>query len=336
MRTVRSAAGTSTAILAGIAALALLLIWLSVPDQASAGSAASVAVRGYVFYDRNDSGVRDPGEPGLAGLRIDTGSVAHTTLTGTDGGYAFTSLPKSGYLQVETGWLRSQCPPAANPTTNSCKVGPGADNDFTVNNQFVRYVLTSKSVSNINVGLVPDWPGRSMTIPPPVAGVVPANEVDVAARLSWTSGTCVGGSLQICRAGDTFAMDGQLFNQGTSPLTGVRARVYVPPGDCATGAAVLAYTVPSGLGDLTVSPAAPDCSTRYLDLSFAGSLATGGRRPGADRRSDRIGARHAGLHDHEAGQGALPVRRAAGARVVDRRRSHRSVRRSGFDVLRRG
>jgi hypothetical protein len=281
MRIVRLTIGTSVALLAGFAALALLIVWLSVPNRASADSAtpAAVAVRGYVYYDRNDNGVRDPGEPGLADISIHDGSAKHTTLTGADGGYALTALPKSGYLQVETGWFRSQCPPPSSPTANSCAAGPGKDNDFKVDNQFVRYTLTSKSVSNINVGLLPDWPGRSMTIPAPAGGIVPANAVDVAARLSWASGDCTGGSLQICRAGDAFTMDGQVLNQGTTALTGIRARVYVPPGDCATGAALLAYTMPSGLGDLTMTPAVPDCSTRYLDLSLAGALA-----PAADVR----------------------------------------------------
>ena len=288
MRISRSVTGTTTAILAGLAVLGLMIAWLSIPTRADSApdkAAATVKVSGFVFYDQNDNGIRDAGEPGIAGLRIHDKSGDASTVTGSDGSYTFTSLPASGYLQVETGWFRSQCPPASNPpasnstatdpTATSCPAGPGADNDFLVDNQFVRYPLTlkpAKSATNVNVGLVPDWPGRSMTIPAPVNGVVPANPVDVAARLSWSSGKCVNATYEICRAGDTFAFAGQILNQGTTALTGIQARVYVPPGDCATGAALLPYTMPDGLGDLTVSPAAPTCATRYLDLSLAGDL----------------------------------------------------------------
>ncbi len=289
MRLARSHAGSSLAIACGFASLALLILWLSIPGRSdavipagtdgagvvAARAAAARTVSGYVFYDKNDNGVRDPGEPGVAGIRLRDNKGAVSATTGSDGSYAFASVPSSGYLQVETGWFRSQCPPASSPTATSCGVGPGKDNDFLVDNQFVRYTLTGTSASGIDVGLVPDWPGGSMTIPAPVAGVVPANAVDVAARLSWVSGTCVSSTYEICRAGDTFSMAGQVLNEGTTALTGVQARVYVPPGDCVVSASLLAYTAPIGLGALTVTPATPTCSDRYLDLSFAGSLAPG-------------------------------------------------------------
>lgn len=238
--------------------------------------AVAVAVSGRVFDDRNDNGVMDPGEPGIGGVRIRDKNGDQSTVTSDTGAYAFPAAPTSGYLQVETGWFRSQCPPVSSPTANTCPAGPGADNNYLVNNQFVQFTLTGKTTAHANVGLVPDWPGRSMTIPAPVGGAVPANAVDVAARLSWSSGTCTGGGYEICRAGDTFSMVGQVFNQGTTDLTGVAARACMPPADCVTGAAALAYSVPTGLGALTVSPASPTCSTRYLDLSFGGMLVPAG------------------------------------------------------------
>jgi SdrD B-like protein len=276
MRTARRTAGASATLIAAGGAIALLIVALATPSDANTTTSAvkaTVAVSGVVFYDENDNGVRDPGEPGVAGIRIHDNKGAASTLTAADGSYSFAGLATSGYLQVETGWFRSQCPPASSPTATSCGAGPGADNDFTVDNQFLRYPLTAKSAANVDVGIVPDWPGRSMTIPAPVGGIVPANPVDVAARLSWGSGTCTGGSYEICRAGDTFSLSGQIFNQGTTALTGIQARVYVPPGDCATGVFLTSDTVPAGLGALTSTPAAPTCATRYLDLSFAGRLA---------------------------------------------------------------
>ncbi|HEY1488461.1 MAG TPA: SdrD B-like domain-containing protein, partial [Micromonosporaceae bacterium] len=230
---------------------------------------------GTIYYDRNDNGVRDAGEPGVAGIAIHDKTGGLSTVTDANGDYSLVGLPSSGYLQVETGWFRSQCPPASSPTAMNCSSGPGADNDYAVDNQFLRHTLTAKSATNVDAGIVPGWPGRSMTIPAAVDGVVPANPVDVAARLSWSSGKCVNSTYEICRAGDTFALAGAILNEGTTALTGVQARVYVPPGDCATGASLIANTVPSGLGALSVTPSAPTCSTRYVDLSLGGSLTPG-------------------------------------------------------------
>jgi SdrD B-like domain len=267
--------GAVTVVVIGVIAATM---WMSASDGATkkAAAPAKPSVSGYVYYDRNDNGVQDAGEPGIAGIRVRDKSGGASTLTSATGAYAFSSVPTSGYLQVETGWFRSQCPPVSAPTGTSCPAGPGADNAYLVNNQFVQYTLNGTSTTHADVGLVPDWPGRSMTIPAPVDGVVPANPVDVAARLSWGSGTCAGGAYEICRAGDTFTLIGQVFNQGTGDLTGIHARVYVPPGDCVKSATVLGYSAPAGLGALTTSPAAPTCATRYLELSFAGDLVPAG------------------------------------------------------------
>jgi hypothetical protein len=282
----RSSAITPSRLGAATVAAAFVAVfvaaWVGISDgattvtSAAGKAAASTVVSGSVFYDRNDNGVMDPGEPGIAGLRIRDKNGDQSQLTSTTGAYAFPAPPKSGYLQVETGWFRSQCPPASAPTANSCPAGPGTDNAYLVNNQFVQFTLSGKGTTRANVGLVPDWPGRSMTIPAPIGGTVAANPVDVAARLSWVSGRCVGDAYEICRAGDTFSLVGQVFNQGTTALTGVTARVYVPPGDCVTSAAMLPYSVPAEMTSMTVTPADPTCSTRYLDLSLGGALVPAG------------------------------------------------------------
>lgn len=271
-----------------VAAIVVAGLFLATPNTSHRGTrltgarlagakpVAGVAVSGFVYYDRNDNGVRDPGEPGIAGIAVRDQKGDQSTLTGSDGGYAFIAAPASGFLQVETGWFRSQCPPAASPTATTCPAGPGADNEFLVNNQFVQYPLTGRSTADANVGLVPDWPGTSMTIPDPIDGEVPANPVDVAARLSGSAGTCVDGAYVICTAGSTFTMIAQVYNQGTTALTGIRARLFVPPGDCASAPTIAAFTVPDGLGPLTVTPSAPTCATRYLDFSLAGDLVPAG------------------------------------------------------------
>lgn len=242
----------------------------SSPDVAPANG-----VSGYVYYDRNDNGVRDPGEPGIAGIRVRDKKGDASTLTGPDGFYSFATVPQSPFLQVETGWFRSQCPPDDNPTAMNCPSGTGTDNKFKVNNQFIQYDLNGSPASNVDVGLLPGWPGGGEALPAVSGGAVPANAVDVAARLSWESG-CADGDYAVCGKGSAFTMSAQVFNQGTTPLTGIRARVYVPPGDCATGVSLVDYTVPTGLGAATVTPASPTCSDRYLDISLAGTLVPAG------------------------------------------------------------
>ncbi|MGP1664986.1 MAG: SdrD B-like domain-containing protein, partial [Rhodanobacter sp.] len=67
---------------------------------------------GSVFIDANNDGVRDAGEKGIPGVSIhltgtdaDGNPVDQTVLTGSDGGYAFSNLPKAGaggYTLTET------------------------------------------------------------------------------------------------------------------------------------------------------------------------------------------------------------------------------------------
>jgi uncharacterized repeat protein (TIGR01451 family) len=53
-----------------------------------------------VYDDRNGNGVRDPGEPGIAGVEVTLtgpGGATSTTTTAADGSYAFTGLPAGAY-----------------------------------------------------------------------------------------------------------------------------------------------------------------------------------------------------------------------------------------------
>ncbi|WP_456280461.1 carboxypeptidase regulatory-like domain-containing protein [Cupriavidus sp. JZ107] len=58
---------------------------------------------GAVYSDLNNNGLRDAGEPGIAGVQIRLSgtdaagqAITRTVTTGADGGYVFTGLPKSG------------------------------------------------------------------------------------------------------------------------------------------------------------------------------------------------------------------------------------------------
>jgi hypothetical protein len=253
-----------------VAAVVAVAAFLPVPSA----SAATLTISGYVYRDANDNGVRDPGEAGVAGIRVRHGSGSVSTVTSADGGYTLTGLPASGNVTVETGWLRSQCPDASKPTSITCAAGPGADNDFTVNNQFLRYPLSgASSASNVDVGLLPDWPGDSL-LPP--AGTVPANPVDVSARLSWVTSTCTDGAYTICRAGDTFTLNAQVFNQGTTALTGIVAKLLVPAGDCLTGVALTSSATAPGVTGLSTSPSTFGCATRLVTITLPGSLVAAG------------------------------------------------------------
>lgn len=242
--------------------------------------AATISVSGYVFRDLDNDGVRDAGEPGVPGVRVhrSTGAQTPSTTTDEDGHYALTALPtaSSGYLLVESGWFRSQC------AKLTCAAGPGPDNDYSTGNQFIRYPLAQlkSSTTDLNVGLLPDWPGSGAAPPLPVAGSVPANAVDVASRLSWASSTCPGGKYKICRAGDTYTVTNQVMNQGTTALTGIRAVLDLPAGDrLATGDPTRNVTLTTAASSPTItgiSVGDVDPVTQSVTISLQGSLPPGG------------------------------------------------------------
>lgn len=244
----------------------------------TAGPAAAdtLTIGGYVYHDVDGDGHRDSGEPGVAGLRVHHISGVPTTTTAPDGHYSLTDLPEDGRMIVQTGWFRSQCYDAVNL---NCPAGPGDDNDIPVRNQFLELPLAGRtSADDINVGVLPDWPGPGLTPPGGGETPIPGNTVDVAARLSAGPDTCSPDAYGICGAGATFEQVGQIHNQGTQALTGVRARLYVPPGDCLTGVSVVEYATSAGLGPMTTTPppSALTCQVRQVELAFAGTLVTGG------------------------------------------------------------
>jgi hypothetical protein len=265
------------ACVAWLACAAAATALLHVPAGQAAGT---VSVSGFVFRDLDNDGVKDAGEPGVPGIRVHkgAGNGLPSTTTASDGSYALTGLPAaaSGYLRVEAGWLRSQC------AQLSCAPGPGPDNDFETANAFLRFPMAqlSATTTNLDVGLLPDWPGSSSSAPAPVGGVVPANEVDVAARLSWSKSTCPGASYLICRVGDTYAVSGQIHNQGTSGLTGVMLALRLPGGDqlrtnnpSADIALDRSATSPSVTGIVT---GAVDPVTHSVPVTLVGQIPPGG------------------------------------------------------------
>jgi hypothetical protein len=242
-------------------------------------AASTVSVSGFVFRDLDNDGVRDASEPGVPGVPVhrSNGDGTPTTTTNADGSYTLTGLKagSSGFIRIETGWFRSQC------AKLTCQAGPGPDNDFQVDNQFIRYPLSrvNGNTTNLNVGLLPDWPGSASGPPAPVNGVVPANNVDVAARLSWLNGTCAAGKLQICRVGDTYSVVGQIFNQGTTTLTGIAFALRLPTsdrlstGDLSRDVTIVWPSTSPAITGRTVT--APD-GQNTINVTLVGSLPPGG------------------------------------------------------------
>jgi hypothetical protein len=245
----------------------------------SVDAAVTVSVSGVVYWDRDNDGVHDAAEPGVAGIAVhwSGGTGTPATVTNAAGAYTLAGLTAggSGKVVVETGWFRSQC------AALSCASGPGPDNDFSVANQFVQYPLSAvkSNQTNIKVGLLPDWPGAGASAPAPIGGVVPSNAVDVAARLSWVSSKCTDGSRLICRLGDTYTVSAQILNQGTTPLSGLTAVLAIPNGDrfaSNTPSRDLTLSRPRSAPGITGLSVGSMSSGGVVTLTFNGTLVPGG------------------------------------------------------------
>ena len=108
------------------------------------------SVSGFVYFDINDNGVKDPGEPGISGVTITlTGVDDHGTavnlsaVTKADGSYNFSNLRPGTYTISETqpsGWLEG-------------KNSVGTQGGVVGNDQFTNVTLTSgQNGANNNFG----------------------------------------------------------------------------------------------------------------------------------------------------------------------------------------
>ncbi|MCH8524259.1 MAG: calcineurin-like phosphoesterase family protein [Balneolales bacterium] len=72
-------------------------------EQSSAAQTENVTVSGVVFDDRNQNGVRDAGEPGVAGVLVSNG--LSFVRTGSDGSYTIELIPNHDLTIVQpSGW----------------------------------------------------------------------------------------------------------------------------------------------------------------------------------------------------------------------------------------
>src|SRR5690606_18787756 len=86
----------------------ITLKWGDQGENYDFGELRPVSISGYVYHDRNNDGVRDPGEEGIAGVQIrvvpvnvPTPQSAITVTTNSDGSYRVTGLAPGRYRIVE-------------------------------------------------------------------------------------------------------------------------------------------------------------------------------------------------------------------------------------------
>jgi len=81
-------------------------LWTQDPPPAEKGS-----ISGVVFNDLNNNGIKDSGEPGLAGWKVDlTGNATASVATDANGNYSFTDLLDGSYNvneELKSGWIKT-------------------------------------------------------------------------------------------------------------------------------------------------------------------------------------------------------------------------------------
>lgn len=235
------------------------------PYSSSSAAAAGV-LSGTVFHDVNNNGVHDVGELGIPGVVVNAFGPA--VVTNADGRWTMNVAAREHKVRVSTGWYRSQCDGL------NCPAGPGVDNDFEVINQFITGTADGALGATLDVGLLPDWPG-SYPIP---AAPVPANEVDVATRLSWIWPSNPGNCFRTadarhhgCAIGDIPSGALQISNEGTTPLSGIAGYIEVPPNTTILPA--VASTSPGNSPDITDFVIGPiDPVTHRAPFELVGTL----------------------------------------------------------------
>jgi hypothetical protein len=199
---------------------------------------------GTLYYDKNQNGHQDRGEPGLAGIAVYLSRTADSespgeekspaTCTDSHGHYQLVPPDASnGYrVEVRTGWARSQCP--------GLTCGPGgADNNLQAGPEWIfSGAVTGKAAHVYNAGLIPD---AGQYIPdihtqtysayPPMTGN--AHALDLAVRFTDDeSAGCETTSNGVsCQIGETLDQTVYIANTGTRSATGVRAVMQLPYGE---------------------------------------------------------------------------------------------------------
>lgn len=235
-------------------------------------SAGVVATTGTVYYDVNQNGKRDVGEPGLVGIPIymangpdaETPATDKTPATCTDHLGNFALSPPDTHTRyqvwVRTGWFRTQCPAL------TCAIGSEGDNVQTGPEWiYSRNFVTGKEPRAYMIGLIPDAGQHVESIrskayldyPPDLSK---AHRVDLAAR--FTDDQSVGCQTTKngvnCRLGGAIAQTLYIVNSGLTSVSGIRGVMQVPYEEVHRKLSLLSSGTSPGilsLSDVNVAPA---------------------------------------------------------------------------------
>jgi hypothetical protein len=201
-------------------------------------------VTGTVYYDKNQNGRQDAGEPGLAGIPIYlsggrdsmTPGVEERASTCTGANGTFAVFPPDRYngfhVFFRTGWFRTQCPGL------TCASGGPGDNVLAGPEWIYSDVITGKTAHRFDVGLIPDAGQHVITIHsktytgyPPV--LAKAHPVDLSARFTddETSNCKTTTNGVSCHIGQTMGQTLYIANSGLTPVTGIKAVMQLPWGE---------------------------------------------------------------------------------------------------------
>ncbi len=177
------------------------------------------AFHGVVFNDTNANGVRDAGEPGLAGWHVSiSGPATRSTFTDSSGAYSFTGLPPGTYAVSESlhsGWAQSL--PAGNQprTVNVTSILDSTGIDFGV--AFLP-AMTYSVVQGWNLLSLPQDPASHDVnlVYPGIPG--PAFSYDGTYQPITTIPNAIGYWLRFASA-QTVTVDGALRNAETIALS---------------------------------------------------------------------------------------------------------------------
>jgi len=201
-------------------------------------------VTGTIWRDLDSDGVRDAGEPGIAGVVVGQVATDYRAVTDANGGYQLALPPGTRVISVLTGWLSSKC-----VGDLSCAAGRGTDSDYGVTNQFPKRAITLAEgdlITGLDAGFLPDHGDPTGAPTSRFNGNDDrdgsAAGVDLAVRHSAADGgfnACTDpNGTRVCQVGDRLTTNAQVYNQGTSSVSNVRFLVSVPVGARLVGAPV--------------------------------------------------------------------------------------------------
>lgn len=238
---------------------------------AAGGSGAGQPASGTVYYDKNQNGVQDPGEPGLPDIPMFlangpdsiTPGEEKSPATCTDSSGHFSITPPDTFqgwrIEFRTGWFRTQC------AGLTCPAGGAGDNVAAGPEWIYTDPFTGATPHTFDVGLVPDAGQYVVDIhaqdysayPPDLAK---AHEVDLSARFTddETTGCRTTTNGVSCHIGQTIAQTLYIANPGLTPVSGIRGVMQLPYGETHHDLLLLHSGSSPGitaLSDVVVTPA---------------------------------------------------------------------------------